>query len=215
MFEYDFLVIGSGIAGLTYALKVAHHLPEVKVAIVTKADENESNTKYAQGGIAVVVDKISDSYNQHIQDTLRAGDGLCKPDIVKTVVTQGPKRFRELVQWGVDFDMKSNGEYDLGLEGGHSKNRILHHKDITGLEIEKTLLSQVHNTPNIKVLPQHFAVDLITQHHLEPRRRSPSNETQCYGAYIFNAATGKIETFSARVTLLATGGSWSNLSEYH
>ena len=206
MFEYDFLIIGSGIAGLTYALKVAHHLPEAKVAIVTKADENESNTKYAQGGIAVVVDKISDSYNQHIQDTIRAGDGLCKPDIVKAVVTQGPKRFRELVQWGVDFDMKSNGEYDLGLEGGHSKNRILHHKDITGLEIEKTLLSQVHNTPNIKILPQHFAVDLITQHHFEPRRSNPSNETQCYGAYIFNAATGKIETFSARVTLLATGG---------
>jgi len=206
MSEYDFLVIGSGIAGLTYAIKVSHHLPKAKIAIVTKADENESNTKYAQGGIAVVVDKIRDSYEQHIQDTLKAGDGLCKPEIVKAVVTQGPKRLIELIQWGADFDRKSNGKYDLGLEGGHSKNRILHHKDITGLEIEKTLLNQVHNNPNIEVFSQHFAVDLITQHHLESAHKDLSKQTQCYGAYIFNAATGKIETFSARITLLATGG---------
>jgi len=206
MFQYDFLIIGSGIAGLTYAIKIAQHFPKLKVAVVTKADENESNTKYAQGGIAVVVDKISDSYQQHIQDTLIAGDGLCKQDIVETVVTQGPKRFRELVQWGVDFDRKSSGGYDLGLEGGHSKNRILHHKDITGLEIEKTLLGQVHNLSNIEMFSQHFAVDLITQHHFEPLHENLSSRTQCYGAYIFKAATGKIETFSARITLLATGG---------
>ena len=203
---YDFLIIGSGIAGLTYALKVARHFPRAKVAIVTKADENESNTKYAQGGIAVVIDRISDSFEKHIEDTLKAGDGLCKPDIVKVVVTEGPERFRELVEWGIDVDKKSTGGYDLGLEGGHSKKRILHHKDITGLEIEKTLLNQVHNTSNIKILSQHFAVDLITQHHLEPQPAGLSKPPQCYGAYIFNEATGRIEVFSAKITLLATGG---------
>lgn len=206
MVEYDLLVIGSGIAGLTYALKVTQQLPEAKVAIVTKAGENESNTKYAQGGIAVVVDKISDSYEQHIQDTLKAGDGLCDPEVVKTVVTQGPERIKELIQWGVDLDKKSSGDYDLGLEGGHSNKRILHHKDITGLEIEKTLLDQVHASPNIKLLPQYFAVDLITQHHLEKTTRDGNEETQCYGAYIYNAFTGKIEKFPSRITMLATGG---------
>ncbi len=175
--QHDFLVIGSGIAGLTYALKVANQLPKAKVAIVTKSDENESNTKYAQGGIAVVIDRIKDSYEQHIQDTLKAGDGLCDPDIVKAVVTEGPQRLMELIDWGVALDKKNSGAFDLGLEGGHSQKRILHHKDITGFEIEKTLLEQIHSLPNIEVLSQHSAIDLITHHHLDPRHESRSAPT--------------------------------------
>jgi len=204
--KYDFLVIGSGIAGLTYALKVAQQLPEAKIAIVTKADTIESNTKYAQGGIAVVINKITDSYESHIQDTLKAGDGLCNREIVEIVVTQGTERFKELVQWGVDFDKNKQGEYDLGLEGGHTKNRILHHKDITGLEIERTLLHQIEAAPNIRIFPQHFVVDLITEHHLQPNFEKAEEETQCYGAYIFNQKTKKIATFSSKITFLASGG---------
>ncbi|NQW36220.1 MAG: L-aspartate oxidase [Flavobacteriales bacterium] len=206
MLKYDFLVIGSGIAGLSYALKVAQKLPDAKIAIVTKSDENESNTKYAQGGIAVVLDQIKDSYESHIKDTLKAGDGLCNEAIVRAVVTEGPDRFDELVQWGVDFDKKNAGEYDFGLEGGHSKNRILHHKDITGAEIEKRLLRQVHMLSNVKLFSQYFAVDLITQHQLVEDFKGTSKNIQCFGAYIFNADTKKIETFSAKTTMLASGG---------
>jgi len=204
MRNLDYLIIGSGIAGLTYAIKVSQNNPNAKVAIVTKSDENESNTKYAQGGIAIVIDQISDSYEQHIQDTLKAGDGLCDLEVVKMVVTEGPKRFNELVNWGVNFDKKSTGDYDLGLEGGHTKNRILHHKDITGFEIEQTLLRQIHQSKNIEILSQHFAVDLITQHQLHPINGSET--TRCFGAYVFNASTQKIETFASKITLLATGG---------
>ncbi len=205
MSEFDFLIIGSGIAGLTYAIKVANELPEAKIAIVTKADEKESNTKYAQGGIAVVIDEISDSYQQHVNDTLKAGDGLCKKDIVKIVVGEGPKRFKELVEWGVNFD-KKNGKYDLGLEGGHSKKRILHHKDITGLEIEKTLLNQIYQKPNIHLFSQHFAIDLITEHHLNKKNDIYSRKPLCYGAYIFSTIDEKIIPFTSKITLLATGG---------
>ncbi|MDH5608795.1 MAG: FAD-dependent oxidoreductase, partial [Cyclobacteriaceae bacterium] len=139
MYTFDYLVIGSGVAGLSYALKVAQNQPDARIAIVTKAGESESNTKYAQGGVAVVLDQLLDSFEEHIEDTLKAGDGLCDPDIVRLVVTEGPERLKELIEWGVDFDEKTEGTYDLGREGGHSKNRILHHKDITGLEIERTL----------------------------------------------------------------------------
>ncbi len=204
--EFDFLIIGSGIAGLTYAIKVADELPEAKIAIVTKADEKESNTKYAQGGIAVVVDEISDSYKQHVDDTLEAGDGLCKKDIVEIVVTEGPKRFKELVEWGAHFDKKNDGAYNLGLEGGHSKNRILHHKDITGFEIEKTLLNQVHQKKNIHLYSQHFVIDLITEHHLKNSQKDLSQKKQCFGAYIFDATTEKIIPFTSKITLLASGG---------
>ncbi len=204
MRNLDYLIIGSGIAGLTYAIKVTQQNPDAKVAIVTKSDENESNTKYAQGGIAIVMDQISDSYQKHIEDTLKAGDGLCDLNVVKMVVTDGPKRFNELVNWGVNFDKKSSGDYDLGLEGGHTKNRILHHKDFTGFEIEQTLLRQIHLSPNIEILSQHFAIDLITQHHLHPGKGGET--TRCYGAYVFNAATQKIETFASVITMLASGG---------
>ncbi len=204
--NFDFLIIGSGIAGLTYAIKTAERFPNAKLAIVTKSDENESNTKYAQGGIAVVIDQMRDSFEQHIQDTLKAGDGLCDPEIVKIVVTEGYDRLLDLLKWGVDFDKNHHGDFDLGLEGGHSENRILHHKDLTGYEIERSLLEQVSKTPNIHVFTQHFAVDLITQHQLAPRGEELPQQRQCFGAYVFNPKTKTIDVFSAKVTLLATGG---------
>ena len=206
MHQNDFLVIGSGIAGLTYAIKMATEFPNAKVAIVTKADAHESNTKYAQGGIAIVTDSLTDSFDQHIKDTLKAGDGLCNPDIVDVVVKEGPERLEELLDWGTNFDTKKTGEFDLGREGGHTQNRILHHKDITGFEIETTLLNKVKSLTNIEVLQEHFAVDLITQHHLGVSKSFDRKDTECYGAYIFNEATKKVETYLSKVTMLATGG---------
>ncbi|MEJ7681264.1 MAG: FAD-dependent oxidoreductase [Segetibacter sp.] len=136
----DFLVIGSGIAGLTYALKVAEAKPDKKVVVITKAQSDETNTKYAQGGIAGVWDDENDSYQKHIEDTLIAGDGLCNEKIVEIVVKEGPERIREIIEWGAQFDKDAEGDYSLGKEGGHSVNRILHHKDVTGKEMERALL---------------------------------------------------------------------------
>lgn len=206
MFEVDFLIIGSGIAGLSYALQVARDRPELKVAIVTKASANESNTKYAQGGVAIVVNKEHDSFDQHIQDTIKAGDGLCDPLVVESVITQGPQQLQELIQWGVEFDKRTNGEFDLGLEGGHSQNRILHHKDITGKEIEQSLLKQIHALKNIEIYTQHLAIDLITQHQVPHEPKKLTGSIRCYGAYILDMNTNKVETFSAKITMLATGG---------
>ncbi|MBT32484.1 MAG: L-aspartate oxidase [Thalassobius sp.] len=205
-FDTDFLVIGSGLAGLAYALKVANKLPDAKVTIVTKADEGESNTRYAQGGIAVMLDKDEDSFKKHIQDTLIAGDGLCDKDVVKMVVKKGPKRFREITGWGAEFDKQSSGDYDLGREGGHSVNRIVHHKDITGLEMSRTLLKQVHNMPNIEILDYHFAIDLITEHHFKEKLPVKPEYVHCYGAYVLNQKTNQIERILSRITLLASGG---------
>jgi L-aspartate oxidase len=137
MYKTDFLVIGSGIAGLTFALKTAKRFPDKKVIIITKAEEEETNTKYAQGGIAAVWDFEKDSFDKHIEDTMIAGDGLCNREIVEIVVKEGPERVREIINWGTDFDKTKTGEYSLGKEGGHSEFRVLHHKDITGKEIEK------------------------------------------------------------------------------
>lgn len=205
MQQCDFLVLGSGVAGLTFAIKVAERFPEGKVVIITKAGESESNTKYAQGGIAVVLDEVTDSFEQHVQDTLRAGDGLCDEEVVRMVVTEGPDRLAELINLGTSFDANKEGAFDLGKEGGHTNHRILHHKDITGKEIETKLLQQVHRLPNITVLSQHFAIDLITQHQI---RSTKAKETpvQCFGAYVLNKETEKIATCLAKVTLLATGG---------
>ncbi len=204
MHKYDFLVIGSGIAGLSYALKVARQFPDMKLAIVTKASEDESNTRYAQGGVAVVMNKVQDSYDQHIQDTLIAGDGLCDESVVELVVKDAPERLQELISWGAEFDKGARGEYDLGKEGGHSQNRILHHKDITGQEIENTMLAQIRACENIDVLAHHFAVDLVTEHHL-PVDVDGKKRT-CFGAYVLNEKTNKIETYSAKITMLASGG---------
>ena len=203
MIKTNYLVIGSGVAGLSYAIKIAEKFPERSVVIVTKGEEDESNTKYAQGGVAIVLDEEEDSFQKHIQDTLIAGDGLCDKSVVEMVIKEGPKRFKELVVWGANFDLDTEGNYDLGREGGHSEYRVAHHKDITGFEIERTLLQRVHQLPNVTLLAHHFAIDLITEHQLN----IPTTEdVSCYGAYILNEKTGEIITIQAETTLLASGG---------
>ncbi len=201
----DVLVIGSGISGLSYAIKVAQKYPESKITIVTKADEEESNTKYAQGGVAVVTDLENDSFEKHIEDTLRAGDGLCKRETVEIVVKEGPQRFKEIVSWGAQFDKDDLGTYDLGREGGHTENRVVHHKDITGYEIERALLAVVEKTPNIELLSHHYVIDLITEHHISGAEFNPK-EINCYGAYVLDLASGKVKKFTSKITMMATGG---------
>lgn len=203
----DILVIGSGIAGLDFALKMAAKHPDKTITVLTKTDENESNTRYAQGGVAAVWNMGKDSYQKHIEDTLDAGDGLCKEDIVKIVVTEGPDRVRELIEWGARFDKEKNEEaYDLAKEGGHSEHRILHYKDLTGWEIQRALLAKADATPNIELLDHYFAIDLLTQHHLGYWVTRGTPDITCYGAYALNLKTKQIETIVARVTVLATGG---------
>ncbi len=198
----DFLIIGSGIAGLTYALKVAEH---GSVFIVTKASEDESNTKYAQGGIAAVLYE-HDSYEKHIQDTLVAGAGLCDEEVVRLVVTESTARVKELIEWGANFDRKETGDYDLAREGGHSESRVLHHKDNTGFEIERALLAKVRKHPNITMLEHHFAIDILTQHHLGEVVTSQTPGIECYGAYVLDTRANQIETILAKVTCMASGG---------
>lgn len=194
MIETNYLIIGSGVAGLTFAIRIADRFPDKKVTIVTKATADESNTKYAQGGIAIVMDKDEDSYQKHIQDTLICGDGLCDEAVVKMVVTEGPKRLKELIEWGAKFDKNAEGNLDLGKEGGHSENRVVHHKDQTGSEIERAILMQVYQKENITVLDHHFAIDLITENNC------------CIGAIVLDEKTKKISTYQSEITLLATGG---------
>lgn len=203
MVKTNYLVIGSGVAGLTFAVKMAEKHPERNIIIVTKGDEDESNTKYAQGGIAVVLDMEEDSFQKHIQDTLVAGDGLCDKDVVEMVVKEGPKRLKELIAWEANFDLNSEGDFDLGKEGGHSEYRVVHHKDVTGYEVERALLQRVHQLPNIGLLSHHFAIDLITDHQLETQS---DNGISCYGAYVLNQKNGEILTVKADHTLLASGG---------
>ncbi|TBX67018.1 L-aspartate oxidase [Flavobacterium silvisoli] len=194
MIQTDYLIIGSGIAGLTFALKTAERFPDRSITIVTKSTADESNTKYAQGGIAVVQGNSDDSFKKHIEDTLICGDGLCDKAVVEMVVTEGPKRLQELIDWGARFDNNAEGHLDLGREGGHSKNRVVHYKDQTGLEIERAILLQVHKTRNIIVYDFHFALNLITQ-----------NDT-CLGACVLNEQTHEVLTFQSDYTVLATGG---------
>ena len=200
--KVDFLVIGSGIAGLSYALKVAAH---GSVLIITKSNEDESNTKYAQGGIAAVWAQ-KDDFEKHIQDTLTAGAGLCNEEIVRMVVTQAPERVNELIEIGVSFDKNASGNFDLAKEGGHSEHRILHHKDITGREIERALLKKVREHKNITMADHYFAIDILTQHHLGEVVTSQTKNVSCYGAYVLNTQTEAIETVLAKVTCMASGG---------
>lgn len=206
MIKTDFLVIGSGIAGLSYALKVAQQFPDKKVLVITKTRIDETNTKYAQGGIAGVTDFENDSFDKHIQDTLIAGDGLCNPRTVEIVVTEGPERIQEIIDWGTRFDKDDEGDYKLGREGGHSEFRILHHKDVTGKEIERALLETVGKQRNIEINKHWFVLDLITQHHLGYLVTKSTPDIECYGVYALDQHTSKIETILSRITLLATGG---------
>jgi L-aspartate oxidase len=200
---YDFLVLGSGIAGLFYALRAAEAGP---VAIVTKKQAADSATNYAQGGIAAVWDE-HDSFEDHARDTLRAGAGLCHEDVVRRVVERGPAMIDALLKLGADFDLVRDrphpgpGEFDLGREGGHSRRRILHHRDATGQEIERVLLARARAHPNIDLFEDHCGVDLVTS-----RKAGLPGANRALGAYVLDARSGVVETFRARITLLATGG---------
>jgi L-aspartate oxidase len=200
---YDFIVLGSGIAGLSFALKVAEH---GRVAIITKKKRADSNTNYAQGGIASVTSK-EDSFEAHVRDTLEAGAGLCREDVVRTIVEEGPARIQELIDLGMRFSERDDPnrpgekELDLGREGGHSQRRILHAKDMTGREIERALLAAIARHPQIQILEDHFAVDLITSQKL-----GISGVNRCLGVYVLDSNTGHVKTFACRNLLLATGG---------
>jgi L-aspartate oxidase len=200
--QVDFLVIGSGIAGLTFALKVAKY---GKVCIVTKAKMNETATMYAQGGIAAVTYN-PDSFEKHIQDTIIAGDGLCDEKIVRITINESAERIKELIRWGTKFDKTITGRFDLSKEGGHSEFRVLHHKDSTGREIENALLAQIYKHPNIEILEDFLAIEIITQHHLGVEVNSRTPDIMCYGVYFLNPRTHLVDTILSKVTLIATGG---------
>ena len=201
----EFLIIGSGVAGMSYALKVAN-AGKGKVTLICKTTLEEANTAKAQGGIASVTNLLVDNFEKHIEDTMIAGDYISDPAAVEQVVRNAPAGIRDLVRWGVNFDKKADGEFDLHREGGHSEFRILHHADDTGAEIQRGLMEAVKQNPNIEILEHHFAVEIITQHHLGIRvtRRTP--DIECYGAYVLNPETGKVDTYLSKVTLMATGG---------
>ncbi len=202
----DFLVVGSGIAGLSYAMKVAKACPDKKVLVITKTSADETNTKYAQGGIAGVTDLEHDSYEKHIEDTLIAGDGLCNPRTVEIVVKEGPERIQEIIDYGTRFDKDKEGEYKLGREGGHSEFRILHHKDVTGREIERALLQTVSQQKNIEIIKHCFVLDIITQHHMGYLVTKSTPDVECYGIYALDTREQKIIKILAKVTVMATGG---------
>jgi L-aspartate oxidase len=198
----DFLIVGSGVAGLTYALKVARF---GKVCMVTKSRMGDTATSFAQGGIAAVT-YTPDSFEKHIQDTLIAGDGLCNEKIVRIAISESTDRIKELIRWGAKFDKTKSGKFDLAKEGGHSEYRVLHHKDSTGKEIEDKLLEQVLKHPNIEILEDHFAIEIITQHHLGVEVNRKSTDITCYGAYVLNPRTNLVDTILSKITLIATGG---------
>ncbi len=200
--SYDYLVIGSGIAGLSFALKASK---TGSVAIITKKEEKESNTNYAQGGIASVMDGM-DSFELHIKDTLSCGAGICREDVVRMVVSTGPEMIRELTDLGTRFSMKQEGDalaYDLGMEGGHSKRRIIHAKDLTGAEIERALIAQVRRTQNIEIFENHIAINLITDRTIKERPIVPE---RVWGVYALDCISNHVKTFMGRITFLASGG---------
>jgi len=200
---YDFLVIGSGIAGMSFALKVAN---KGKVALICKSGLEEANTYFAQGGVASVTNLIVDNFEKHIEDTMIAGDWLSDRIAVEKVVREAPAQIEELISWGVDFDKDESGNFDLHREGGHSEFRILHHKDNTGAEIQDSLINAIQKHPNIEVFENYFAIEILTQHHLGITVTRQTPDIECYGAYIMDIASGQIETFLSKVTLMATGG---------
>jgi len=200
--KYDFLVIGSGIAGISFALKAAKL---GKVALLCKTTLSESNTSFAQGGIASVMYK-PDNFNKHIEDTLISGDGHCDIKAVEKVIHEAPLQIEELIHWGVDFDQNEEGLFDLHREGGHSEHRILHHKDNTGYEIQESLIQQLKSHPNIEVFEHYFAIEILTQHHLGEIVTHHTPDIECYGAYVLNQQSNNIHTFLAKITMLATGG---------
>lgn len=201
--KYDFLVIGSGIAGMSFAMKVAH---KGRVALICKAGLEEANTYFAQGGIASVTNLKVDNFEKHIEDTMIAGDWISDRNAVEKVVREAPTQIEELINWGVNFDKKEDGEFDLHKEGGHSEFRILHHKDNTGAEIQTSLINAVKSNPNIDIFSDHYAVEIITQHHLGIIVTRYTPGIKCFGAYVLDESTGKVDTFLSKVTVMATGG---------
>ena len=203
IYKYDYLVIGSGIAGMSFALKVAE---TGRVALVCKTTLDEANTALAQGGIASVTNTLVDNFDKHIEDTMIAGDWLSDRAAVEKVVKEAPAAIKELIGWGVDFDKNEEGDFDLHREGGHSEFRILHHQDNTGWEIQDSLNKAVRANPNIDVFENHFAVEICTQHHLGKIVTRRTTDITCYGAYVLDQVTGNVNTFLSKVTLMATGG---------
>lgn len=200
--ETDFLVIGSGLAGLSFALKVADY---GKVCVLSKTKLQETNTGYAQGGIAAVTYE-PDSYLKHLTDTIKAGDDLCNRQIVEKVVREAPERIAELIDWGANFDKNDDGSFDLAKEGGHTEPRILHHKDNTGWELQRAISEKVRKHPNIKIMEDYFAVDIITQHHLGVPVSRQTSDIECFGAYALDLRKKNVLTILSKVTMMATGG---------
>ncbi|MDR0698818.1 MAG: L-aspartate oxidase [Tannerella sp.] len=201
--RFDFLIIGSGIAGMSFALKVANR---GTVALICKSRLEEANTFFAQGGVASVTNLPVDNFEKHINDTMIAGDFLSDCSAVEKVVYNAPGQIKELIRWGVDFDKDEKGDFDLHREGGHSEFRILHHKDNTGAEIQDSLIEGVKKHPNITIFENHFAIEILTRHHLGITVTRQTPDIECFGAYIMNIRTGSIDTFLSKVTLMATGG---------
>ena len=201
--RFDFLVIGSGIAGMSYALKVADR---GKVALICKTTLEDANTYFAQGGIASVTNMLVDNFEKHIEDTMIAGDWISDRQAVEKVVLEAPSQIQALIDWGVEFDRNEKGEFDLHREGGHSEFRILHHADNTGAEIQESLIKAVRKHPNITIFDNHFAIEILTQHHLGINVTRQTQGIECYGAYVLDIATNEVHTFLSKVTLMATGG---------
>ena len=184
---------------MTCAIKIAEARPDLKVTVISKTAKEESNTRYAQGGVAAVWNEETDTQEKHIADTLDAGDGLCDEEVVRMVVKEGPVRVRELIGWGARFDKEHDGDYDLGREGGHSENRILHYKDVTGREIQRTIIDKAAQLPNIQVLENLFAIDLLTQHHLGYNITRLTPGIECYGVYALDKNNLDVENISTDV----------------
>lgn len=205
VYKYDFLIIGSGVAGMSYALKIAR-AHKGRICMICKTGLEEANTAFAQGGIASVTDMEVDDFDKHIEDTMIAGDFVSDRKAVEQVVRKAPEQIKELVQWGVNFDKKQDGRFDLHREGGHSEFRILHHADDTGAEIQRGLMAAVCANPDIDIKENHFAVEIITQHHLGQEVTRRTRNIECYGAYVLNPDTQKVDTYLSKVTVMCTGG---------